>query len=112
MAFSKKSYIHFLVVYIRMNTTRKVICYTGIGARKNAKHTRKNFGKIIKKQYSRAECKRLKNLKKEYGFKRECPKKGNINGWIDFFGAGYTSPEACNSIVKNNKLLYNQLIAK
>ena len=88
-----------------MNNTRKIICYTGIGARKNAKHTVKNFRKIVKKQYSRSECKRLENLKKKYGFKAECPKKKNINGWVNFFGAEYTSPEDCNSIVKNNKLV-------
>jgi hypothetical protein len=95
-----------------MNNTRKVICYTGIGARKNAKHTRKNFGKIVKNQYSRSECKRLENNKKKYGFKRECPKKGNLNGWVNFFGADYTSAKACNSIVKKDKLFYNKLITK
>lgn len=93
------------------NTRKKIICYTGIGARKNAKHTLKNFRKIVKKQYSRAECKRMANLKKKYGFKSECPKKGDTNGWIDFFGAGYTSAEACNSIVKKNEVLYDQLIS-
>lgn len=95
-----------------MNNTRKVICYTGIGARKNAKHTVKNFRKIVKKQYSRSDCKRLENNKKKYGFKAECPKKQNINGWVKFFGADYTTAKACNSIVKNDKLLYNKLITK
>jgi hypothetical protein len=97
-----------------MNTTRKnkIICYTGIGARKNAKHTVKNFRKIVRKQYSRSECKKMKNIKKKYGVGSECPKKENIHDWINFFGAIYTSPKACNSIVKEDKLLYNKLIAK
>jgi hypothetical protein len=85
-----------------MNNTRKVICYTGIGAKKNAKHNVKNFRKITRKLYPKAECKRMKNYKKKYGFGSECPK--NINGWVDYFGADYTSSKNCNSIVKNNKL--------
>ena len=97
-----------------MNTTRKnkIICYTGIGAKKNAKHTVKNFRKIIRKQYSSTECKKMKNIKKKYGVGPECPKKENIHAWINFFGARYTSPKACNSSVKEDKLLYNKLIAK
>ena len=94
-----------------MNTTRKkVICYTGIGAKKNAKHTLKNFKKIVRKQYSKAECKTMAN--KKYGFTFKCPKKENINGWVNFFGAKYTTPKECNSIVKENNLVYKQLMAK
>lgn len=95
-----------------MNNTRKVICYTGIGARKNAKHTRKNFGKITRKLYPKAVCKRMKNYKKKYGPGSECPKRENINGWVNFFGAEYISPKACNAIVKNNKIIHNQMNPK
>jgi len=54
----------------------------------------------------------MKNIKKKYGVGPECPKKRNIHGWVNLFGARYTSPKACNSSVKEDKLLYNHLIAK
>jgi hypothetical protein len=97
-----------------MNNTRKnkIICYTGIAARKNAKHTRKNFGKITRKLYPTAKCKRMKNYKNKYGSGSECPKNGNINGWVNYFGAEYTTPKNCNSIVKNNKAIHNRLKPK
>lgn len=76
----------------------KVICYTGIHSRKNGKHTIKNFRKITRKLYPSSECKDMKRRKKNLGFGSECPK--TTNGWINFFGAIYTSPEKCDSIVK------------
>jgi hypothetical protein len=80
-----------------MNNTRKVICYTGIAAKKNGKHTNKKFMKIARKIFTKSRC---KTIKKRYG--SECPK--NLNGWVKYFGAEYTTPDECESIVKNNKL--------
>ena len=73
-----------------MKNTRKnkVIYYTGIKSRKNGKHSIKNFKKITN---SNSSCKEMKNY---------CPKPNNIKGWIKFYGAEYTSPTKCNSIVK------------
>jgi hypothetical protein len=84
-----------------MNKTRKILCYTGIGARKNGKHSIKNFRKITRKLYSRAKCNSMKKNKKKYGYGSECPKNTNNNGWVNFFGADYMSPEKCNSIDKS-----------
>ena len=94
-----------------MNNTRKnkIICYTGIAARKNAKHSSNNFRKITRKVFSKSRCKEIKNYKKKYGSGSECPKNGNINGWVNYFGAEYTTPKNCNSIVKNNKAMRNKL---
>ena len=70
-----------------MNTRKnKVICYTGINAKKSGKHSMKNFRKITRKLYSKAQCK---------GMKPECPKNTNNNGWVKFFGAEYTTPKNC-----------------
>lgn len=89
-----------------MKHTRKnkVICYTGINARKNGKHSIKSFRNITRKAYSKSRCKDMKRDKQELGFGSECPKNTNNNGWINYFGAEYTSPEKCDSIMKNNKL--------
>jgi len=83
-----------------MNNTRKnkIICYTGIGSRKNAKHSANTFRKITRKVFSKSRC---NGIKERHG--SECPKNGNINGWVNYFGAEYTTPKNCNSIVKNNK---------
>lgn len=41
-----------------MSTTKKnIICYTGIGARKNGKHTRKQFLNVMKK--TSTDCSRV-----------------------------------------------------
>jgi hypothetical protein len=83
-----------------MRRTRKnVICYTGIDSRKNGKHSITNFRKITRKLYSKSKCKEMK----KFGYKSECPKNKNINGWVNFFGAEYTSPAKCNSIIKDNQ---------
>ena len=88
-----------------MQPTRKskVICYTGINSIKNGKHSMKNFRRITRKLYSKSKCKGMKRFKKESGFGEECPKNTNNNAWIDFFGAEHTTPEECNSIMKNNE---------
>ena len=90
-----------------MQPTRKnrVICYTGINSRKNGKHSIKNFRKITRKLYSKSKC---KSIKKKSGSGDECPKNTNNNGWIDFFGAEHTTPEECNSIMKNNEKINAQ----
>jgi len=96
----EKNQIIFFVLYIRMNNTRKnkIICYTGIAAKKNAKHSSNNFRKITRKVFSKSRCREIKKRKGS-----ECPKNGNINGWVNYFGAEYTTPKNCNSMVKNNK---------
>ena len=77
---------------IRMNTRKnKVICYTGINAKKSGKHSIKNFRKITRKLYSKAQCKGMKRS----GYGTECPKNTNNNGWVKFFGAEYTTPKNC-----------------
>jgi hypothetical protein len=43
----------------------------------------------------------MKKNKKKYGYGSECPKNTNNNGWVNFFGADYMSPEKCNSIDKS-----------
>jgi hypothetical protein len=86
--------------------TRKIICYTGILSRKNGKHSIRTFKKLTRKLYSNSRCKKMKKLQKIYPKTKEiCPKRNNINSWVDFFGAEYTSPEKCDSIIKNNKLI-------
>lgn len=87
-----------------MKNTRKnkVICYTGVGAKKNGKHNVKSFRKITRKLYPKSECMRMKKFKKSFGTGKECPKYTNTNGWVKFFGAKYTSSKECNSIVKSN----------
>jgi len=82
-----------------------VICYTGIGARKNGTHRISNFRKVTRKLYSKSKCKSMKRDKKKFGFGSECPKNTNNKGWVDFFGAEYTTRKKCSSIMKNNRLL-------
>jgi len=84
-----------------MNHTKKnkIICYTGMNARKNGKHTPKNYGNITRKLYPNSRCKRMENYPKG----KRCPKRNNINGWVDFFGAEYTTPEECDAIIKHNE---------
>ena len=82
-----------------------MICYTGIGARKNGKHSISNFRRVTRKLYSKSKCKGMKKNKKELGFGSECPENTNNKGWVDFFGAEYTSRKKCSSIIKNNRLL-------
>ena len=91
-----------------MGNTRKkkVICYTGIKGRKNGKHTVKNFIKITKQNTSKSNCNRMKKFKKKFGYGSECPKNGNMDGWMKFYGAEYETPENCNSVVK--KSTYNK----
>ena len=80
------------------NTRKKIICYTGIAAKKSGKHSVKNFRKITRKIFTKPIC---KNIKKRYG--SECPK--NLNGWVKYFGAEYRTPSECDSIVKNNQMV-------
>jgi hypothetical protein len=84
-----------------MNQTKKnkIICYTGMNARKNGKHTPKNYGNITRKMYPNSRCKKMKN----YPDGKKCPKRNNTNAWVEFLGAEYTSPEGCDAIIKHNK---------
>ena len=68
-------------------------------ARKNGKHTPKNYGNITRKLYPNSRCRKMKNYPKG----QRCPKRNNINGWVDFFGAEYTTPEECDAIIKHNE---------
>lgn len=70
-----------------------------MNARKNGKHTPKNYGNITRKLYPNSKCKRMENYPKW----QKCPERNNINGWVDFFGAEYTTPEECDDIIKNNE---------
>jgi hypothetical protein len=67
----------------------KVICYTGIGSRKNGKHTAKNIKKIAKR-----------NLKNTCKITKNCPKNNNIKGWVKYMGAVYKTPKNCDKIAK------------
>jgi hypothetical protein len=66
---------------------QKMIFYTGLRARKNGKHTVKQFLKVARKVYSPATCQAMKRSynKSKYGL--VCPSKNNVNGWIQFMGA-------------------------
>ena len=83
-----------------MNTRKKIICYTGIAAKKSGKHSVKNFRKITRKIYTKRMCNDMKR-----GGLKECPKNTNVNGWVKYFGAEYRTPKDCDSIVKNNRLM-------
>ncbi len=74
-----------------------------MNARKNGKHTSKNYGNITRKLYPNSRCKKMKN----YPGGQKCPERNNINAWVDFFGAEYTSPEGCDAIIKRNRKLKN-----
>ena len=74
-----------------------------MNARKNGKHTPKNYGNITRKLYPNSRCRKMKNYPKG----QKCPKRNNINGWVDFFGAEYTTPKECDAIIKNNKKMNN-----
>ena len=72
-----------------------------MNARKNGKHTPKNYGNITRKSYPNSRCRKMKNYPKG----ERCPKRNNINGWVDFFGAEYTTPEECDASIKYNEKL-------
>lgn len=79
-----------------------------MNARKNGKHTPKNYRNITRKMYPNSRCKKMKNYQKINPKTKEiCPKRNNINGWVDFFGAEYTTPKECDAIIKNNKKMNN-----
>jgi hypothetical protein len=67
---------------------RKIICYTGINAKKNGKHSVRNFKRVTRKSYAKQMCKTMK-----------CPKRNNIKRWVTLFGAEYRTPEECDKIV-------------
>ena len=67
--------------------TRKMIFYTGRGARKNGKHTVKQFLKVARKVYSPAACRRMKRSHNKTQYGLVCPSKNNVNGWVQFMGA-------------------------
>jgi hypothetical protein len=71
----------------------KVIFYTGVGARKNFKHTSKQFRKITRKVYSKKECRQMKERYKKYGMGHICPPQQNTNGWVKLVGAEYITAE-------------------
>ena len=72
-----------------LTAPRKIICYTGINAKKSRKHSVRNFKRITRKSYAKKLCKIIK-----------CPKRNNIKKWVNFFGAEYTTPEECDKSVK------------
>jgi len=74
---------------------KKILCYTGIGARKNRRHTIKNVTRIAKKIFTKSRCKSMKARKKNLGFGSECPKNTNDKGWLNFVGAEYTTRKEC-----------------
>ena len=83
-----------------MNTRKnRIICYTGVNARKNFKHTPKNFKNITRKVYTKKECAKMKKKYKKYKVGVVCPKRNDTNAWVKFMGANYTTPEECNAIV-------------
>ncbi len=69
------------------NRTRKIICYTGIGARKNGIHTEKQFMKTIKNNNQ--------NFSK-------LPAKNNVKGWVKWSGASYTTRKICKKRLEQN----------
>jgi len=80
-----------------MNKTRKnkIICYTGIGSRKNGKHNAKKYMKIVKKEYPKRVCNTMKLSSKK---SNRCPKYTNLNGWVKYFGANYKTSEECDKV--------------
>ena len=81
-----------------MKTRKNTICYTGIGARKNAKHTAKQFRKVARKAFTRKECRRMRQKQKLYSDTKVCPPLRNTAGWIKLMGAEYITPEECDAI--------------
>ena len=79
---------------------KNTICYTGIGARKNYKHTAKQFRKVARKAFTRKECRRMRQKQKVYSDAKVCPPIRNTNGWLKLMGANYTAPGDCT----HNKL--------
>lgn len=76
-----------------MSKTRKqskVLCYTGTNSKPNGIHTPDEFLNITRKfAKSKGMC---------YGWKDgkyKCPKKNNLDGWVEWTGATYTNAKTC-----------------
>jgi hypothetical protein len=64
---------------------KKLIFYTGIGARKNGLHTVNQFMKATQSKNIKRVCKTYKKF--GTGKNSHCPKAKNVNGWIKWLGA-------------------------
>ena len=71
------------------NGKKRVLCYTGILGKKNGVHTRNQFSAVTKKIKKSKQC-RLSN----------CPRKGNLKGWVKYTGAEYTTNADCREAAK------------
>jgi hypothetical protein len=77
---------------------KNTICYTGIGARKNFKHTVKQFRKVARKAFTRKECRRMRRKQKLFSDTKVCPPLRNTAGWVKLMGAESTTSEECDII--------------
>lgn len=73
------------------NGKKRVLCYTGIKSRKNGVHTRNQFSAVTKKIKKSKPCRLLNN----------CPRKGNLKGWMKYTGAEYMTNADCRKAAKN-----------
>ena len=77
---------------------KNTICYTGVGARKNHKHTVKQFRKVARKAFTRKECRRMRRKQKLFSDTKVCPPMRNTAGWVKLMGAESTTSEECDTI--------------
>ena len=72
-----------------MHTRKNTIFYTGIGARKNSKHTAKQFRQVVRKAFTRKACRQMRLSRKTYSNAKVCPPLRNTQGWMKLMGAEY-----------------------
>ncbi len=76
----------YMLAYGNMPPAKKIVCYTGVGAKKSGIHSDAEFLKAT-------ETFRCTSL--------NCPR--DVAGWIEWAGALRNTPAQCKSIVKNNR---------